>query len=220
VPGVQLALIDGSPATASTDANGNFGFTSVGSGMQMLEPTKQGDVNNAITALDATFVLQFVAGLRTFTGDQHLAGDVTGNGTVSALDATRILQFQAGTLPQKCSINMMPCSMDGDCPVGQKCQQHLPVADICGSDWAFRPMPVIVPNQTLVQPQTGEGMCTNGAIIYNPVTPPLQGQDFIAILFGDVTGNWSVPVAPPEEGTPPQPTPTCPPMTPLEGLNR
>jgi hypothetical protein len=186
-----MSLIGGSPATAMTDASGNFGFSSVGSGMQTLQPTKQDDVNDAVTALDAAFVLQFVAGLRSFSNDQQLAADVTGDGTVSALDASLILQFQANLLG-KCSITtLMSCSMNSDCPAGEICEEHFPVAETCGSDWVFRPMPTIVPNQTLVQPQTSGGTCQKGAIIYNPVTPPLQGQDFIGILFGDTTGNWT-----------------------------
>jgi len=138
-------------------------------------------------------VLQFVAGLITFTDDQRLAGDVTGNGTVSALDASFILQFQANLLG-KCSITMMMmCSTNSDCPSGETCVEHFPVADKCGSDWVFVPDPTIVPNQTLVQPVTGGASCQQGAIVYDPASPPVEGQDFIGILFGDVTGNWTPP---------------------------
>jgi hypothetical protein len=136
--------------------------------------------------------LQFVAGLRTFTDDQLLAADVTGNGTVSALDASFILRFQANLLG-KCTVSQMMCSTTDDCPDGELCEQHFPVADKCGSDWAFVPDPTIVPNQTLVQPVTGGASCQQGAIVYDPASPPVQGQDFIGILFGDATGNWTPP---------------------------
>src|SRR5215472_12139645 len=119
VAGVELALSGTPPAATMTDASGNFGFASVGAGMETLQPSKHDDVNNSVTALDAAFVLQFVAGLRTLTDDQRLAGDVTGDGTVSALDASFILQFQANLLG-KCSITMMMmCGTSDDCPPGE-----------------------------------------------------------------------------------------------------
>ena len=178
VPGADVALSGGAPNPALTDTTGAFGFTSVASGLQTLQPTKQGDVDTAVTALDAAYVLTYVAGLRTLDDDQRLAADVTGDGTVSALDGTRILQFAAG------------------------CITRFAVADACGSDWVFRPSPTAVPGQTPVPPQITAGSCALGAITYEMVTPPIAGQDFVAILFGDVTGNWMAsaargPVEPP-----------------------
>lgn len=167
VADVDVALIAGTTSATTTNANGVFGFTSVGAGMQTLQPTKLGDFNVAITALDATLILQFVAGSEDFSADQTLAGDVTGDGTISTLDATRILQFQSGDL------------------------LRLPIAEECGTDWAFRPAPLLIPNQTLVPPETGGVLCVKGAIVYGQMfTPPATGQDFVAILFGDTTGNW------------------------------
>ena len=170
VPAVNVALIGPAPANAMTDAAGAFGFSSVAPGMQTLQPTKQGEFDTAVTALDASYVLEYVAGLRTLDSDQLLAADVTGDGTVSALDGTRILQFAAGLITR------------------------FAVADACGSDWVFRPTPVAVPGQTLVEPQINGGVCVKGAIAYdNTFTPPASGQDFVAILFGDTTGNWEAP---------------------------
>jgi hypothetical protein len=170
VPGVDVALTAGTTATTVTDANGHFGFSSVESGMQTLDATKQGDFRVAITALDGSYVLEFVAGARSFDADQRLAADVTGDGTISALDGTRILQLAAGLLPR------------------------FPVALQCFSDWVFRPTPATVPNQTLVEPEINNFMCVRGAIEYGSLTPPVVDQDFVAILFGDVTGNWAAPV--------------------------
>lgn len=166
VPGADVALTAGTTQATVTDANGNYGFASVESGMQTLDVTKQGDFNVAITALDGSFVLEFVAGMRSFTADQRLAADVTGDGTVSPLDGTRILQLAAGLIPR------------------------FAVSLQCFSDWVFRPMPALVPNQTLVEPEIENFMCTRGAIEYGSVTPPVAGQGFSAILFGDTTGNW------------------------------
>jgi hypothetical protein len=47
-----------------------------------------------------------------------------------------------------------------------------------------------VPDQTLVEPDISNFMCTRGAIEYGSLTPPIVDQDFTAILFGDTTGNW------------------------------
>ncbi|MCK4689835.1 MAG: T9SS type A sorting domain-containing protein, partial [Candidatus Marinimicrobia bacterium] len=57
-----------------------------------------GDVslNGAVSAYDASLVLQHVAGIITMTGDSLKLADATQNGTVSALDASYILQKVAG----------------------------------------------------------------------------------------------------------------------------
>ena len=170
VPGVDVLLIGLPTGMETTDANGNYGFPSVPTNFT-TQPSKQDDFQNAVTALDATLVLQFQAGLLpNFTNDQKLAGDVTGNGTVTALDATRILQFQAGLLPR------------------------FEVANTCQSDWLFRPEPAAIPGQTLVQPQISPGMCVKGAIMYSNFDGPVNDQDYVGILFGDTSGNWPAPV--------------------------
>ena len=48
---------------------------------------------------------------------------------------------------------------------------HFPVATSQGSDWAFAPL----------------------AFTYPPITASQAGQNFSAILYGDVTGNWAGP---------------------------
>ena len=197
VPGVAVNLTGSTLQSSMTDANGLFGFASVPSGAMSLQPTKRGDLNFSVTALDAAYVLQFVAGLRAFSNDQKLAADVTGNGSVSALDAARILQYQAGLL-RHCSVTTTTvCTGDGNCPMGETCISRFPVALTCGSDWLFRPVPTPTANQTLVQPQISAGMCQEGAISYSSETLPLSAQDFVAILFGDTTGNWMPTIATP-----------------------
>ena len=81
-----------------------------------------------VSALDAAYVLQAVAGTRTLTRRKRLAGDVTGDGTLSALDATRILQLAVGAPPQ------------------------FPAAQPCGSDWLFLPVPAGAANQSVAAP--------------------------------------------------------------------
>lgn len=171
VPDVEVVLVGTAAALVMTNENGEYAFPMVGPGAQKVEPRKTGDFNVAVTALDANRILQYVAGIMPpppLTADQQLAADVTGNGTVTALDATRILQFQAGIITKFLA------------------------AITCQSDWLFVPDPSVVPGQTLVQPQLSTGMCQMGAIMYDEnFMPPATGQDFRAILIGDVTGNWA-----------------------------
>jgi len=192
VPTATVNLVSSTPQTTSSDVNGQYQFSSAPSGMISLQANKQGQFNppTAVSALDATFVQQYVAALRSLTSDQRLAADVTGDGTVSALDATRILQFVAGI--KRCSVTRpMACTMDADCPPAEVCTLRFAAAQACGSDWLFRPVPAPAPNQTLVQPQLSSNMCQQGAINYSSAPAALSGQDFIAILFGDTTGNWT-----------------------------
>src|SRR5690606_11962598 len=67
---------------------------------------------------------------------------------------------------------------------------RLPVAEACGSDWAFIPEPAAAPGQTLIAPQPGTASCTPGGIAYAAIDATLVDQDFTALVFGDCTGNW------------------------------
>lgn len=60
--------------------------------------------NGSISALDAAYVLQFVAGLRALNDIERNLADATGNGTVTTVDATVILQVSAGiqAMPNRC----------------------------------------------------------------------------------------------------------------------
>jgi hypothetical protein len=102
---------------------------------------------------------------------QFIACDVTGNGEVSSLDVARIQQFRLGQL------------------------STLPVTELCGGDWGFFPDPIPAANQT-VRPLELTGVvpfisCQPGAIDYSPLVSSVANQNFIAILFGDCTGNWA-----------------------------
>jgi hypothetical protein len=132
-----------------------------------VAPRKAGDQRAGLSALDAAYVLQAVVGARTLDPVQTLAGDVTGDGTLSALDATRILQMVVGLLPR------------------------FPAAETCQSDWLFLPVPATVPNQSSIQPALSTGSCEPGAITFTPLDGNAAGQDFQAVLIGDVTGNWA-----------------------------
>ena len=189
VPDVTVALIGPGQMSTTTDASGAYTFGDPGQGDWEVAPSKLGDAGTGVSTLDASYALQAVVGQRTFTDHQRVACDVTGDGTVSSLDAARILQLVAGMRSQ------------------------LPAAEACGSDWVFIPDPSAAPNQRLVTPQMAP-VCQPGAIAYEPLAPPVAGQDFLAILLGDCTGNWQSTIPTPVPPTPTVPAPTAtPPAT-------
>ncbi len=143
VPGAALSLAGVGSFPATTGSNGTFAMTSIPTGSYMLTPTKANDVNGAITAYDASLVLQKAAGLITLSAEETRAADVNRNGIISAMDASYILGAAVG-------INPVP----------------FPGA---GRVWDF------LPDQRT----------------YNLLNANLTGQDFTAVLLGDVSGNWS-----------------------------
>src|SRR5262249_2527844 len=137
-----------------------------------FEPQKHGGTGMGISALDASYILQFLVGLRSLSSEQQLACDTSGNGTLSALDAAYILQYLVGLIP------------------------HLPVTQSCGSDWEFLPVPAATANQVLIEPAPAGASCQLGAIALEPLVSDAANQDFLALLFGDCTGNWQPPANP------------------------
>jgi hypothetical protein len=188
VPGVVVQLSGAEQSQAVTDAGGGYAFSASGSGGWQITPAKTGGLNGAVSALDASWVLQAVVGMRQLSPNQALACDVTGDGTVSALDAARILQLVAGM------------------------RTRFPVAEACGSDWAFVPAAAQAPGERLAAPQVAP-MCAPGAIDLDSLASPVAAQDFLAVLFGDCTGNWQAGTAatPTASGAPGSATPTRPP---------
>lgn len=177
VADVAVQLVGIGEMHGMTDPAGAYAFTAPGSAGFMLQPTKTGGVNGAVSALDASWILQSVVGLRQLSPNQMLACDVTGDGSVSPLDAARILQLVAGL------------------------RARLPVAESCGSDWAFVPAPAAIPGQHVVAPQMSPA-CSPGAIVFDQLLTPADAQDFLAIAFGDCTGNWQGASAPPPSASP------------------
>ncbi|MEO8603760.1 MAG: dockerin type I domain-containing protein [bacterium] len=167
----NIAVQAGDAGSAMSDAAGHYMLTDVPLQNVLVSAESDGGTGNAISALDASYVLQSVAGLREFSEAQALACDVTGNGSVSALDAAQILQYAVGLMVR------------------------LPVAAACGSDWAFMPNPAPAPGQTLIQPESDAQSCVPGGIAYDAMPMSLDEQNFTAVVFGDCTGNWHAPAA-------------------------
>mgnify|MGYP003307204525 CR=1 FL=1 len=64
---------------------------------ELLPKVIPGDVNGdgKVSALDARWILQYVAGSRAFTARQVEAADLSGDGKVAAIDARKVLQLAA-----------------------------------------------------------------------------------------------------------------------------
>ena len=162
MPAVSVALTGATQSMATTGGDGSYVFSDPGAGNWLVAPSKMGGATAMVTTQDAACALAAAVGGRQLDGYQLLAADVTGDGRVTALDSARILQLLAGA------------------------RAHLPVADVCGSDWAFIPAAQTAPNQQISAPRTVPA-CAPGAIAYAPLTSMAQGQDFLALAFGDCT---------------------------------
>jgi hypothetical protein len=167
VEAVSVQIPCGAAGPTLTDATGAFTLPNVPSSQTCIEPFKVGDQGTAISALDAAWALQSTVQLRTLTALQAVACDVTGDGTVSALDSALILRFQVGLI------------------------DVFPVALRCGSDWAFAPSPGFAENLSARDVATTTTSCQRAQICYDPLVSPASNQDFLAIVYGDCTGNWS-----------------------------
>jgi uncharacterized protein YkwD len=163
------ATAPGFALSVASDSAGQYVLTDVPAAGALVSPAGGGALGTAVSALDATYALQLVAGLRSFSPQQSLACDVTGNGSVTAFDATLLLQRAVGLI------------------------DDFPVTTSCGSAWAFIPTAPPVAGQTLIQPLPGAASCTPGAIAYQTLAGSRDSQDFAAVVFGDCTGNWRPP---------------------------
>jgi len=152
-------------AGATTAADGTFTVASGLGAAVTLRPQHFGALHGAVSALDASYVLQAVAALRSFDALESAACDATGNGTLSPLDATRILELTVGM------------------------RARLPVAESCASDWLFSPDPAPAAGQQVTPPLIA-GSCVPGAIAFAALPASAAGRNFRAALFGDCTGNW------------------------------
>lgn len=164
VPGVDVDLTGPTPATQTTGGNGNYDFAALPSGNWKVAPKKTGNRNGAVSALDAAWVLQSVQGSRTLDPGQSLACDVDGDGDVDGDDVALILQLRVGLIPE------------------------VPAATDCGSDWLFLSSAV---GPEPITPDPSQVPCETGGLGYTGLAQRRTGQDLLAILLGDCTGNWA-----------------------------
>lgn len=97
IQGVLVTLSNG--MTTYTDADGNYSFSGITSTQVTVVPSFSGSVNNAITAQDASLVLQAITGEGTALQDmQYTAADVDGDGELTSMDASYILRKAVGAI--------------------------------------------------------------------------------------------------------------------------
>lgn len=77
----------------TTDATGDYYFEAIHEGNIVLVPSKDSDLENSITGLDALSVLKYLALLERLTDDQRFAADVTEDGIVDNSDVRTILNY-------------------------------------------------------------------------------------------------------------------------------
>ena len=160
-----------SPVTSTdTDCTAEYLFSSITPiESYWVTPSKTGDFQSAVDPYDAALNAQHVVGLITLSDNQRLAADVSGNGSLTSFDSAKIAQFAVGLITR------------------------LPVGVTYGRDWAFVPAPQSEPNLHVSNPT----VYSPGGIFYDPfITESAEDQDFHAILFGDVSGNWASACAP------------------------
>jgi hypothetical protein len=162
-----IHLLGNDEQSVETNSLGQYGFEGLGDDMWTIEPRKLGGVGSAITSMDASYVMQFLAERMELSAEQQIACDATGNGYLSTVDARWILRLAIGW------------------------GKRLKVAEKCGSDWVFFPQPTGAPNQIVTQPGIDDSGCRRGAISFDPLAGEALNQDFTAMAYGDCTGSWA-----------------------------
>lgn len=166
VPGVVVALKGATTFSTQTDNDGSYSFSAVPAGQWTVEPVKNGGVDASIDVNDGTRALQFAVGLGTPNAAQQLACDASGDGTIAESDGVLILQYTVGL-------------RDG-----------FPAGAVCGSEWAFIPIPEAAPNQSVRQPLFSGATCQLGSISFDPLSADAVNQDFEAAAIGDCDLSW------------------------------
>jgi hypothetical protein len=165
VTGFNVELSGPNPANAATDNTGQFAFNNLSSGPWTVRARKAGGDNGAISAFDAARVL--LNATQPLNSLQQLACDVNADGGLDVADAVLIVQRRVGLIPQ------------------------FPAATGCNnSDWLVFPVPTPAAGQSTTSPNPATMPCTEGAIGFNPLTGQARGQNFLAVLYGDCSGNW------------------------------
>jgi len=141
VPDCQLNVSGDASTFISTGVAGSYELSGLTSGTYTIMPSKSGEIGSAISAFDAALVLQYAVGALSFTSDQKMAGDVTGNERVTAFDASMILRRVVNL------IDAFPS----------------------GKDWAFAPE----------------------SRMYLLLNTDQTEQNYLGMVYGDVSGNWS-----------------------------
>ena len=155
ISNVIMNLSGGATQNNVTNSYGDYQFTDLSIGQNyQVSASKTESQPGAISAFDASYILRGAVGSLSFSNEQNLAADVSGDGSVSAFDASIVLRYTVG----------------------------IDVSSYDIGEWLF-----YVP---LLTSWTSPKLSRN----YTPLNGDQTDQDFVGVLIGDVSGNWSAPV--------------------------
>ncbi|MBZ5640114.1 MAG: hypothetical protein LAO51_15315 [Acidobacteriia bacterium] len=167
-PNVGIDVTGDLVAEATTGGGGGGGYSILNLAgnttvrtLNKFGSPRASDHNDAVGSYDAAAISRYVVGLQSLSGNQLIAGDVTGNGQVTSYDAAKVAQF------------------------GVELIDHFDVAAATGSDWKFLRCDVY-----------GSAVDQNcGPAAYPAPLTGMATDNFYAVLYGDVTGNWEAATA-------------------------
>lgn len=93
VSGAALSISGASAGSTTSAGNGGYTLAINVVGDYAVTPSKTGDLRDALSGLDAAYILQYVIGTRTFNAYQSAVADVSQADGVTAYDAALIARY-------------------------------------------------------------------------------------------------------------------------------
>jgi hypothetical protein len=163
VPGVGVDTSGDSVANGTTDSGGLYDAGGHHGSVTVRALPNWGllsaEDRQAVSSFDAAQISRFSVSSISFSANQQIAGDVSGNGQVTSFDAAKVAQFAVDLIT------------------------HFDVATTTGSDWKFL--------RCDTYSSAANQNCTTAEYVHPSLAGPVTTDNFYAILYGDVSGNWS-----------------------------
>ncbi len=152
--------------TTETDAEGNYLFSDIPEGDYTVTPSKTDDLEG-LSSLDASRILQYALGKTPPDCHQALAADVDRDGLLSETseEAAKVAE----------------CSAMRD--LGIMCLMNQ-TDDTEETSWTFTTDPIESCEEGTLAPYVS-------VRTFSPLNSDQTDQNFVGIMLGDVTGNWS-----------------------------
>src|SRR6185503_1525888 len=167
ISNATVASTSGSPVVSTTTAApggaaGQFTLTGFGSTAYNIAVTKTTGVNG-ISSFDAGKVAAHVAGTSPLTGAALVAAETSGNGSVSSFDAGQVAKYV---------VNPSAC---GGCGIA--------------GQWRFFTSPSLGPTAIPSPYPTPPNPLVSRS--YASVTSSITFENWIGVLYGETSGNWT-----------------------------
>lgn len=179
----------GTEQSTASDANGSYRLSLTAREQANVTISKTGDLRNSLSALDAAWIAQYDAGLRSFTPEQLAACDVSGSGACSAYDAALLASFLIDApLPesQAGAWRFSPASRDYTLADQDALYEHYTgyvVGDVTSNWGTSRPQGAIA---TLAR-RFGLSEALGAVTVQAPhITAPVQSRLSLPLLVGPV----------------------------------